>query len=92
MSRRNLATMSAPHASTAPEAPGSEHGHGGVELTSVTKRFGDTTAVDNLTLSVESGEFFSMLGPSGSGKTTVLRLIAGFEDVTSGRSPSPAPT
>ncbi len=76
--------MSAPHASTAPEAPGSELGHGGVELTSVTKRFGDTTAVDDLTLSVESGEFFSMLGPSGSGKTTVLRLIAGFEDVTSG--------
>jgi len=76
--------MPAPHASTAPEALDSEHGQGGVELTSVTKRFGDTTAVDDLTLSVESGEFFSMLGPSGSGKTTVLRLIAGFEEVTTG--------
>jgi len=81
--------MSAPHAMTDPAAPASgasaaERGHGGVELTAVTKRFGQTTAVDDLTLSVESGEFFSMLGPSGSGKTTVLRLIAGFEEVTSG--------
>ena len=89
MSRRNHAAMSAPHATTKPELPSpgetdSERGHGGVELTTVTKRFGDTTAVDDLTLSVQSGEFFSMLGPSGSGKTTVLRLIAGFEEVTSG--------
>ena len=76
--------MSAPEASTTTAAPDPEHGHGGVELTTVSKRFGDTVAVDNLTLSVESGEFFSMLGPSGSGKTTVLRLIAGFEEVTGG--------
>jgi len=81
--------MFAPHATTDPATPASgasaeEHGQGGVELTAVTKRFGQTTAVDNLTLSVKSGEFFSMLGPSGSGKTTVLRLIAGFEEVTSG--------
>ncbi|MDO9591319.1 MAG: ABC transporter ATP-binding protein [Microcella sp.] len=76
--------MTEPLASTATGSPASEHGHGGVDLTSVTKRFGETTAVDNLTLTVESGEFFSMLGPSGSGKTTVLRLIAGFEEVTSG--------
>jgi len=61
-----------------------DHGQGDVELSAVTKRFGDVAAVDDLTLSVKSGEFFSMLGPSGSGKTTVLRLIAGFEDVTSG--------
>ncbi|MCA1942925.1 MAG: ABC transporter ATP-binding protein [Yonghaparkia sp.] len=65
-------------------ASSSERGQGGVELHAVTKRFGETVAVDDLTLSVESGEFFSMLGPSGSGKTTVLRLIAGFEEVTSG--------
>jgi len=69
-------------ASSATDAP--ERGQGGVELHAVTKRFGETVAVDDLTLSVESGEFFSMLGPSGSGKTTVLRLIAGFEEVTSG--------
>ncbi|MDO8337227.1 MAG: ABC transporter ATP-binding protein [Microcella sp.] len=55
-----------------------------VELRGVSKRFGDTTAVAELDLAVRSGEFFSMLGPSGSGKTTVLRMIAGFEEVTSG--------
>jgi ABC-type transporter Mla maintaining outer membrane lipid asymmetry ATPase subunit MlaF len=78
--------MSAPHSTTnpgatqpgAPSADATQRGHGGVELIDVTKKFADTTAVDALTLSVESGEFFSMLGPSGSGKTTVLRLIAGF--------------
>ncbi|WP_405216138.1 ABC transporter ATP-binding protein [Agrococcus sp. Ld7] len=57
----------------------------GVELQGVTKRFGDTTAVRDLDLQIAPGEFFSMLGPSGSGKTTVLRMIAGFEDATSGR-------
>ena len=76
--------MPTPHVTTAIANPAAERGHGGVELTGVTKRFGATTAVDDLTLNVESGEFFSMLGPSGSGKTTVLRLIAGFDDVTSG--------
>ncbi|WP_347754477.1 ABC transporter ATP-binding protein [Agrococcus sp. ProA11] len=57
----------------------------GVELRGVTKRFGETTAVQDLDLQIAPGEFFSMLGPSGSGKTTVLRMIAGFEDATSGR-------
>lgn len=57
----------------------------GVELRSVTKRFGDMTAVRDLDLQIAPGEFFSMLGPSGSGKTTVLRMIAGFEDATSGQ-------
>jgi spermidine/putrescine transport system ATP-binding protein len=50
-----------------------------VELLRVTRRFGSVTAVDDLTLRVESGSFFSLLGPSGCGKTTTLRLIAGFE-------------
>ncbi len=53
-------------------------------LSSVTKSFGEFTAVRDLDLEVASGEFLSMLGPSGSGKTTVLRMIAGFEDVTGG--------
>lgn len=57
----------------------------GVELRGVTKRFGDMTAVRDLDLRIAPGEFFSMLGPSGSGKTTVLRMIAGFEDATSGQ-------
>jgi spermidine/putrescine transport system ATP-binding protein len=56
-----------------------------VVLNSVTKRFGDLTAVDAIDLEVEEGEFFTMLGPSGCGKTTTLRMIAGFEDVTDGR-------
>jgi spermidine/putrescine transport system ATP-binding protein len=50
-----------------------------VELRGVTKQFGDFTAVDDLTLTLGSGEFFTLLGPSGCGKTTTLRMIAGFE-------------
>jgi spermidine/putrescine transport system ATP-binding protein len=55
-----------------------------VELCDVTKRFGDATAVDNLTLHIRDGEFFSLIGPSGCGKTTTLRMIAGFEQPTAG--------
>jgi spermidine/putrescine transport system ATP-binding protein len=55
-----------------------------VRLDRVTKRFGDVTAVDDLSLAIEHGEFFSLLGPSGCGKTTTLRMIGGFEEVTSG--------
>jgi spermidine/putrescine ABC transporter ATP-binding subunit len=50
-----------------------------VRFVCVTKRYGDTTAVKNLTLDIPRGSFFSLLGPSGCGKTTTLRLIAGFE-------------
>jgi spermidine/putrescine transport system ATP-binding protein len=56
-----------------------------VRLVGVTKRFGDTVAVDHVDLEVESGEFFSLLGPSGCGKTTTLRMIGGFEQPTEGR-------
>jgi spermidine/putrescine transport system ATP-binding protein len=56
-----------------------------VELLGVTKVFGTMPAVDDLTLRVERGTFFSLLGPSGCGKTTTLRLIAGFEQPTSGK-------
>ena len=49
-----------------------------VELSSLTKRYGETLAVDDVSLRVEEGEFFSLLGPSGCGKTTTLRMIAGF--------------
>ena len=56
-----------------------------VELTGVTKRFGDEmVAVDGMDLSINDGEFFSLLGPSGCGKTTTLRMIAGFEFPTEG--------
>ena len=70
-------------ASTRPADP-TAGASGEVVLSSVTKSFGSMTAVRDLDLQVRSGEFLSMLGPSGSGKTTVLRMIAGFEDVTAG--------
>jgi len=55
-----------------------------VELAGVTKAFGEFLAVDDLTLDIYEGEFFSLLGPSGCGKTTTLRMIAGFEEPTRG--------
>jgi spermidine/putrescine transport system ATP-binding protein len=55
-----------------------------VQLDHVTKRFGEVTAVDDLSLRVERGEFFSLLGPSGCGKTTTLRMIGGFEAASEG--------
>src|SRR5580693_5843245 len=57
---------------------------GRIELVSLTKRFAEV-AVDDIDLRIASGEFFSLLGPSGCGKTTTLRLIAGFEQPTSGQ-------
>jgi len=58
--------------------------HPAIVLRGLAKHFGEVRAVDGVDLEVADGEFFSMLGPSGSGKTTVLRLIAGFEQVTAG--------
>jgi len=55
-----------------------------IHLDRVTKRFAETTAVDELTLSIERGAFYALLGPSGCGKTTTLRMIGGFEDPTEG--------
>ncbi len=55
-----------------------------VEFSSVSRHYGSVKAVDSVSIAIAEGEFFSMLGPSGSGKTTCLRLIAGFEQPTSG--------
>lgn len=55
-----------------------------VELVNLSKAYGNFRAVDNISLQIKEGEFFSILGPSGCGKTTTLRLIAGFETPTSG--------
>lgn len=55
-----------------------------IEFQQISRHYGDVKALDNVSFSVEEGEFFSMLGPSGSGKTTSLRLMAGFEQPTSG--------
>jgi spermidine/putrescine transport system ATP-binding protein len=58
---------------------------GHIVLDDVTKQFGAVTAVDRVSLTIGKGEFFSLLGPSGCGKTTTLRMIAGFEEPSSGR-------
>ena len=55
-----------------------------IQLNHVMKKFGDVIAIEDLNLSIEKGECFSMLGPSGCGKTTTLRMIAGFEDLDGG--------
>jgi spermidine/putrescine transport system ATP-binding protein len=57
---------------------------GEVQIVSLCKRFGDVEAVAGIDLHIARGEFFSILGPSGCGKTTTLRLVAGFEQPTSG--------
>ena len=56
-----------------------------VRLEDVSKAFKSAVAVDNVTLTIDEGEFFSLLGPSGCGKTTTLRMIGGFEEPSSGR-------
>ncbi len=56
-----------------------------IELVRLTKRFGTLTAVDNLSLTVPSGEFFVFLGPNGAGKTTTIKMIAGLLHPTEGR-------
>ena len=55
-----------------------------IQFVNVTKKYGDFTAIDNLTLDIYEREFYALLGPSGCGKTTLLRLLAGFEEPTSG--------
>ncbi len=78
--------MALPRIDTDPSTASSPASIGtAVRLERVTKRYGETRAVDGVDLDVRDGEFFSMLGPSGSGKTTTLRMIAGFELPTSGR-------
>ena len=69
--------VAAPRAARAGDPPA-------VELRGVTKRFGTTTALESIDLTIAKGEFFSLLGPSGCGKTTTLNLIGGFESTSSG--------
>jgi putative spermidine/putrescine transport system ATP-binding protein len=55
-----------------------------LELNGITKYFGQVAAVKNVSLSIQQGEFLTLLGPSGCGKTTILRMIAGFENPSEG--------
>jgi spermidine/putrescine transport system ATP-binding protein len=71
-------------ATTPANIPAPKADRGAVVLDGVTKRYGDQIAVDALSLTIQPGEFISLLGPSGCGKTTTLRMIAGFEQPDEG--------
>lgn len=58
---------------------------GVIEINNVTKKFGDVVALNDVSLSIKDGEFFTLLGPSGAGKSTLLHMIGGFVEPTSGR-------
>ena len=71
---------------TATEKPGNQAGEAPIiQISDVSKHFGDFVAVDSVNLAIQRGEIFSILGASGCGKTTLLRMLAGFEVPTSGR-------
>src|SRR4030095_14420599 len=55
-----------------------------IEINGLTKRFGDVTAVDGVSLSVQNGEIFGFLGPNGSGKSTLIRMLCGLIAPTAG--------
>lgn len=75
----------AAQASSAEQTPtDSEAARGAVILSGITKYYGEQLAVDDLSLTIQPGEFISLLGPSGCGKTTTLRMIAGFEQPDAG--------
>src|SRR5438067_1852265 len=61
-----------------------EHSMARIVLQDVTKRFGTTVAVDGVSMEIRDGEFMVLVGPSGCGKTTLLRIIAGLEELTDG--------
>lgn len=71
-----------------PQGPHSQQGHLEVVISvdGLTRRFGDTVAVDDLTVEIGDGEVFGLLGPNGAGKTTTVRMLAGLIGVTSGRA------
>src|SRR5690606_10695149 len=82
--RRKDAMVHSAAAQPAPAPTSSPAATGAVSLVDVSKRYGEHTAVDRLSLDIRAGEFLTLLGPSGCGKTTTLRMIAWFEEPASG--------
>jgi multiple sugar transport system ATP-binding protein len=56
-----------------------------VKISNLTKRFGNVTALENVNLEIENGEYLAILGPSGCGKTTLINCITGIVDITEGQ-------
>ncbi|MCS6948088.1 MAG: ATP-binding cassette domain-containing protein, partial [Steroidobacteraceae bacterium] len=79
-----MALSAVPPAESAAARP-NERAREYVRIENVTKKFGQFIAVDNVSLTIFKGEIFCLLGGSGCGKTTLLRMLAGFEEPTSGR-------
>jgi putative spermidine/putrescine transport system ATP-binding protein len=79
-----LAPVSQSDAVTIPETGMAAARGASLTLTNLVKRYGESTAVDDVSLTIPPGEFVTLLGPSGSGKTTTLNMIAGFVDVDEG--------
>ena len=77
-----MADSDPPDATAGRAAPGTTDR--AVALDSVTRRYAETSAVDDVSLAIREGEFFTLVGPSGCGKTTTLRLVGGFESPTAG--------
>jgi putrescine transport system ATP-binding protein len=73
------------HAKEAARSPATQSGDDFVRIENVVKKFGDSTAVDNVSLTIAKNELFALLGSSGCGKSTLLRMLAGLETATSGR-------